>query len=97
MINYISDQPMSQKDFEKLLLFKNIAKEEPVNNKTVYEREKAIESAKNYIYTPEEVAKVSNQRFSKALKTGDLSGFPNVLYFKSQKEIELKRKLEFLP
>jgi len=77
----ISDRMMAEAEFNKFVYWRRHFKQTPVNNEIVYLKEEAIKKAKNYIYKAGEAAEISNRKFEKALKTGDLSGFPNVLFF----------------
>jgi len=76
---------MSEEEFMKFAYWRKQFKQIAVDNEMVELKREDIDKAKNYIYKEGEAAKISNRRFEKALKTGDLSGFPNVLYFKNDK------------
>ena len=47
-----------------------------------------LKHARTYVYREGEVERIALNRFERALKTGDLSEFPNVSYFYRKFEID---------
>ena len=50
-----------------------------------------IFNARNYVYKDGEAEDMSNTKFDRALKDGDLSEFPNVTFFQKKRQAELER------
>jgi len=61
----------------------------PVNLEMVERKVISIFKARNYVYGKGEAEKISNLKFEKALKNGNLSGFPNVIFFEKKKLMRL--------
>jgi hypothetical protein len=54
-----------------------------------YYRLEAVAEAKDYIYKDGEADAIVRKNFDRALKDGNLSGFPNLLYFQQKKIVEI--------
>lgn len=57
---------------------------DPVMRDLVCMKQWDLKHARSYVYKKGEVERIARDRFERAIKTGDLSEFPNVAYFYSK-------------
>lgn len=85
----ISNQEISQDEFEKFWRFREYYKVPFVSREQVERKSHDISKARNYVYKEGELEKIANKKFERALKEGTLNQFPNVTYFLRKKQGEV--------
>lgn len=85
----ISNQEITQDEFEKFWRFREFYKVPLVSLEQVERKSKDITNARNYVYGAGETEKIANKKFERALKEGALNQFPNVTYFLKKKQGEV--------
>ena len=78
-------------DFEKFKFYRDQFKVDQVNLEQIELKTQDIHRARHYIYQKGEAEKISNKKFDRAIKDGNLHIFPNVSFFCLKKEAELNR------
>lgn len=80
-INQISNQDISQNEFDLTLRIRAMSKVQAINQKMTFLKKEDIIKARNYEYNKGELADISMRKFERSLKKNDLSGFNNITYF----------------